>query len=169
MKKLVLAVSLLASANVFATEGGYGGLSIGQTDYDTDGFDNATSFAIVAGYRFSENVAIEGQYLLAGESDDDEPPVWTIDGKALGVTIVGFVPVNDNTEFFGKVGIASMDVSLDEDGRGEIASDDETDLTYGVGVKFSNSDSGAFVAEYQIFDFDGDKVNNISVGYRFNF
>lgn len=169
MKKLILAVTLLASTNVIASEGGYGGLSVGQTDYDADGFDSATSFAIVAGYRFSEKFAIEGQYLLAGESDDDEPPVWTIDGNAVGLSLVGFIPLNDTAELFGKVGLAKMDASIDEDGYGELASEDSTDLTYGVGVQFSASESAKFVAEYQMFDFDGDNVSNVSVGFRFNF
>lgn len=168
-KKAILASSIVLLSATASAEGGYLGLSVGQTDVDLSGFDDGDSIAISGGYKFNKNFAIEAAYVDLGESEDDIDPVWTLEADGFNFSAVGIIPVNEKIDIFGKVGIFMWDVSLDEAGYGELASDDGTDLSFGIGASANLTEQFGLVFEYQRFDLDDDDVTNISIGARFNF
>lgn len=159
---------LLLSATANA-DGGYVGLSLGQTDVDLSGFDDANSKAISGGYRFNKNFAIEAAYIDLGESEDDIDPIWTLETDGFNFSAVGIIPVSDKVDIFGKVGVFTWEVTLDEAGYGELASEDGTDISFGIGASVNLTEQFGIVVEYQKFDLDDDDVSNISIGARFNF
>lgn len=170
MKRKALVMSSLLAFSIGANaEGGYIGLSVGQTDVDISGFDDGTSIALVGGYRVNSNFAIEASYIDLGESEDDIAPVWTLEADGFNFSAVGIIPVNEQVEIFGKIGMFMWDVTLDEAGTGEIASDDGTDISFGVGGSVKLAEQFSLVLEFQRFDIDGDDVDNISLGGRINF
>ena len=169
LRKALIASSLLVLSTSVVAEGGYIGLSAGQTDIDEDGFDKGTSVAITGGYKFNENFAIEGSYIDLGDSEDNDAPVWTIEADGFNFSAVGIIPVSETIDIFGKVGIFMWDVTAYEDGYGEIGSADGTDLSFGFGAAANFTDQFSLEFEYQKFDLDDDDASNISLGARFSF
>lgn len=175
MKKVtsLFASLALSSITTIAAAGPYVGANIGQADYDTPGFDDPTSYTILAGYNVTENFGLEMSYTDFGESDDGIAPVWTLDGDGFGIAAVGKYPLAENFEIFAKLGLIDWEVSLDEDGYGELAKADGTDVTIALGAAYSITTNLDLVAQYQTFeaDSDGDSsdVTNLSIGLNYNF
>jgi len=169
LKKVLITSAILFFASTVNADGGYIGVSIGQTDIDLSGFDDGGSVAFTGGYRVNKNFAVEASYVDLGESEDDIFPVWTIEVDGFNFSAVGIIPVNDKVDFFGKVGMFMWDVTLDEAGTGELASDDGTDISIGFGVAANLTDQFGVVFEYHKFDLDGEDVTNMSIGARLSF
>ncbi|NIP22801.1 MAG: outer membrane beta-barrel protein, partial [Phycisphaerae bacterium] len=113
--------------------GPYFNLSIGQSDVDTNisDFDKSTSFSLGFGYSINKNLAIEASYIDFGDAEDDITPVWTLSADALVASVIGKIPFNPMVTGYGKIGIASWDAELAEDGFGTFATDDGSDVTFG--------------------------------------
>ena len=181
MKRLESKLALIAVALCFsltgvahAEEGGfYLDASVGQTDINESGWDDGTSFSIGAGYSFTKYISVEARYIDFGEFDDNDPPVWTVSGDAFVVDLVGSYPLTDRVSMFAKVGVFGWDVELTEDGFGELASDDGTDITYGVGISLSFAESFSSYIQFKRYAFDvgGEDVDldDISIGFQYRF
>ena len=168
LKKALIASSILLSSAAFA-EGGYIGVSVGQTDLDVSGFDDGDSLAFAAGYRINENFALEASYLDLGDSEDDIDPVWTVESDGFNFAVVGIIPVGEMVEIFGKAGVLMWDLSVSEAGYGEFYSEDGNDISLGFGATVNFTKQFAMVFEYQSFEIDDEDVSNISLGARLNF
>ncbi|HUH39196.1 MAG TPA: porin family protein [Spongiibacteraceae bacterium] len=169
MFKKMLVASSIALLSAAANSGGYIGASFGKSDVDVSGFDDGNSVAISGGYKFNKHFALELSYIDLGESTDDIPPEWTIEVDGFNFAAVGIIPINDNVEVFGKLGAYMWDADVKERGWGKIASDDGTDFSFGLGVAGHITEQFSLVLEFQRFDIDGDDVDNVSLGVRFNF
>ncbi|MYM63047.1 porin family protein [Pseudomaricurvus sp. HS19] len=170
-KKTVMASTLLllsAAATAQSGETGsfYAGVSLGLTDVDVSGFDKGRSIALVGGYRVNENLALEGSYIDLGEAEDGP---WTIEADGFNFAAVGILPINDQFEVFGKLGLFGWDASVHRSGYGQVESDDGIDLSIGFGASLELTPEISVVAEYQHFELDSDDVSNISVGARYSF
>ena len=159
----ILLLSVAASAQA---ENFYAGLSIGQTDVDESGFDDGDSIAVIGGYRMLENLAFEVAYIDLGEADNGP---WTIEADGFNFAAVGILPINEQLEVFGKLGLFAWDASLHRSGYGEVASDDGVDLSIGIGGSLKLNEQFSLVLEYQRFELDSDDVSNLSLGARYNF
>jgi OOP family OmpA-OmpF porin len=181
MKLLVSAAAgaLLFSATpvAFAADNGiYLGGSVGRSGVAFDesfegenlSFDaSSTGFKVIAGWRFLDWLAVEGNYVDLGTGDDTVAGTKIesdIDG--LSLSAVGFLPVGP-VDLFARVGAINWDAEVSA--LGESVSDDGTDLTYGVGAQFRVW-SLSIRGEYEIFDIDGpDDVDMFSVGVTWTF
>jgi hypothetical protein len=181
MKLVVSAVAgalLFAATPVaFAADNGiYLGGSVGQSGVEIDesfegenfSFDtDSTAFKVIAGWRFLDWLAVEGNYVDLGSGDDtvaDTKIESDIDG--LSVSAVGFLPVGP-VDLFARVGAINWDAEVSA--LGESFSDDGTDLTYGVGAQFRVW-SLSIRAEYEMFDIDAaDTVDMLSLGVTWTF
>ena len=171
------AVLSLAATPAFAADNGiYLGGSVGQSGVDFDesfegenfSFDaNSTAFKVIAGWRFLDWLAVEGNYVDLGSGDDTVAGTRIesdIDG--LSISAVGFLPVGP-VDLFARVGAINWDAEVSA--LGESFSDDGTDLTYGVGAQFRVW-SLSIRAEYEQFDIDAaDTVDLISLGVTWTF
>lgn len=169
LKKLLLASSLAVISTTASAAGGYIGFSVGQTDPDQEGFDDATSMAFTGGLKVNDNFALELSYIDLGESDDDIDPVWTLEADGINFSAVGIIPINESIDLFAKAGMFMWDVTVDEEGYGEIYSDDGTDISLGFGAAANLAENFGLVFEYQMFELDDEDASNISLGARFIF
>lgn len=164
--------------------GFYIGGSVGKSGVEYDrGFNNletnfdadSTGWKAVAGWRFVDWLAIEANYIDFGKSDDRFAG-GRVDTDITGVSLaaVAFVPVGP-VDLFARVGAVKWDVDFDinndDEGLPDVsASDDGTDLTYGVGAQFRFGNNFALRAEYERFDVDGpDRLDLISAGFTYSF
>lgn len=169
IKKAVFSSLFFLVSAAASAQGGYVGLSVGQTDVDLTGFDDGRSLAIVAGFKINENFAMEGSFVDLGEAEDDIPPVWTLAADGINLAAVGIIPVNETVDIFGKLGVFMWDLTLDQAGAGEIGSNDGTDLSFGFGIAANLTKQFGLVFEYQNFELDSQDVTNMSIGARINF
>jgi len=89
----------------------YGGASIGVASQDKFSDGNATAGKIYGGIRFNQAWSLEGGYMGFGEvehegKDDRNPMQLSSDSNALYVAGVGYMPVSNQMEVFGKAGLA---------------------------------------------------------------
>lgn len=171
MKRLSFSITACALATSISIShaGGYVGASLGKTDVDIPGFDDANSIAFTGGYKVNRNFAIEASYLDLGESEDDITPVWTIEVDGINLSAVGIMPVNEQIDIFAKVGMYMWNISVSEAGFGEFYSEDGTDLSFGFGASVNVTPQFGLVFEYQKFEVDDEDISNISLGARLNF
>lgn len=178
---LLAAMAVLGLGSLPATaadNGIYLGASVGQSSTEFDdsiagedfSFDaSATGFKAIAGWRFLDWVAVEGNYVDLGTGDDrvaGEKIESDINGVSLSA--VGFLPLGP-VDVFARVGAINWNADVDVPALDVSASDDGTDLTYGVGAQFRVWSLG-IRAEYEIFDIDGpDNVDLVSLGVTWTF
>jgi opacity protein-like surface antigen len=183
MRKTLVAVAaasfgMLSFAAQAADNGIYLGGSVGQSSVQYDesfegqnlNFDaSATGFKVIAGWRFLDWLAVEGNYIDLG-SGDDRVLGEKVESDVSGISLsaVGFVPLGP-VDLFARVGAINWDADLDAPGLGASASDDGTDLTYGIGAQFRVW-SLSIRGEYEIFDIsDADTVDMFSIGVTWTF
>lgn len=161
----VLAAGLNAPAVLAA--GWYAGAGVGQAEYDGLS-DEGTSAKLFLGYSFNANAAVEFAYVDTGEGEQDTVfGDLTASTDGFEVSLVGSLPVNNSVSFLGRLGLYNWD--LETELGGASASDSGTDLTYGLGVQFELGKSAALRGEYQIYDIDGDDIDNIGISVLFRF
>jgi OOP family OmpA-OmpF porin len=195
MKKIsALLLSMAALSPLAAHAEGsnwYAVISVGQSTFDADksDFDDAaanaglvisssklddsdTGYKIQAGYKFNENLAVEGGYVDLGRlslSADLGPqgPIASghigADLKAYGFNIdaVGILPLGAGFSVFAKAGAilarTESDISVTASGLGVSVSEDEDDSdtslapTAGVGLAFDLNDTLSVRLEYERF------------------
>ena len=172
------ALMALASFSSHAVDNGiYLGAGVGQSgvefDDDFEGtnldFDaSATSYKVIAGWRFIDWLSVELNYVDLGTADDrvqGQKIETDIDGVSLSA--LGFLPLGP-VDLFARVGAIDWSADLSVPGIGS-GSDDGTDLTYGVGAQFRVW-SLSLRAEYEVFDIsDADTVDMISASVTWTF
>lgn len=175
VKATVLAGALLLAplAPALAADNGiYIGGSIGQSNVKVDDiagisaadFDaNDTAWKLIAGIRPLDWLAVEASYVNFGEPEDTVLGTkLKADGDGVSAFAVGFLALGP-VDLFGKVGLLSWDSKIGA------ASDDGTDLAYGVGAQVRLLGL-SLRAEYEIFDAsDIDELNMLSLGVTYTF
>ena len=175
---LAASFSLLSLPALSADNGIYIGASVGQSgvQYDEDfegenfSFDaSATGFKAIAGWRFIDWLAVEANYVDLGSGDDNVLGTRVeSDVNGVSLSAVGFVPVGP-VDLFARVGAVNWNADLEAPSLGVSASDDGTDLTYGVGAQFRVW-SLSIRGEYEVFDIsDADTVDMFSIGVTWTF
>ncbi len=195
MKKHLLitsvAVTLFTAPTAFAANvGGYIGASVGGSkvkdapsgsEFDAElaaaGItatssvdDTDNGWKIYGGYKFNQNMAVEGSYADFGEltidSNVTSPFTGTIhttwEAQTLAVAGVGILPLAYSMELFGKIGVHYWDVDLQSTasaggGAGSASeSDNGTSLLFGVGAGYNLNNNFALRAEWERYDNVGD-------------
>jgi OOP family OmpA-OmpF porin len=167
---LVATLALTTLPAVAADNGIYLGASVGQSGLQIDDFDydaSATGYKIIAGWRFLDWLAVEGNYVDFG-SGDDRVEGTKIETEADGISLsaVGFLPVGP-VDLFARVGAVDWSADISSPGIGS-GGDDGTDLTYGVGAQFRVW-SLSIRAEYEMFDVSDADLDMISLGVTWTF
>jgi OOP family OmpA-OmpF porin len=191
MKKLLLGVALTLAAMAAGAQdrGFYVGGHLGQakakdacSDVGGPGIscdDTATSFKILGGYQFNKHLAAELGYIDFGKAEARGPGgTITLKSHAFDLVAVGTLPIADRFSVYGKIGAyrATTDLNVSTTLLRGSASDDSTDLTYGVGAGFDATRQVTLRAEWQRYsDVGGDNVGGkgdvdvISLGVLFRF
>jgi hypothetical protein len=166
----VLVLGAAASAPVAAADKGiYLGASAGLSgihdsvlDYDA----NATGFKVIAGWRFLNWLAVEGNYVDFGSGNDTVlgQKIKT-DGNGVSLSALAFLPVGP-VDLFARVG--AFDWSANASTSVNKLGDNGTDVTYGGGAQFRLGGL-SLRAEYERFDLSGTDADLFSVGLTYTF
>ena len=168
LHNIILGLALAgATTNAYSTDVGKGYISgfIGNTNVEESGFDDSDiSFRIGGGYKFNKNFALEGYYIDYGTAEDSG---FSADADGPQVQGVGLLPVSNNVDLYGKLGLTMWDAELCSPFG--CISDDGTDIVFGFGGNFAVSNKVDLRAEYEIADFDGTDVTTLMVGVNIAF
>lgn len=187
MKKTLLlagVAALVATSANAADLKPYVGLDYVYSDanYDFDGDDfwenKLHSLNVNAGTKLNKNFGIEAFYQQSGDEKGDLVQNMTtgIQGKtkasfdAYGADITGYVPVAQNTEVFGALGLGMYDAEIKAPGLKE--SDDGLGVRIGAGVMYNFNEHFAVrgLLRYVNTDIDGlDDLTEFSAGVRYTF
>lgn len=149
--------------------GAGGGLS--KSEIDSSGFsgsldDKDTGWKVFAGYQFNQYIAIEGGYYDLGKVTFNgvltTGPVTSgsFKSKAYALSAVGSLPVGDSFALLARLGLARGDQkgTVIVGGVGASASDDSTEFTYGLGLRYDLTRNMALRAQWERFRVGGTNV-----------
>lgn len=157
-----------AKAKDFCDTGGIAGLVVTTCN------DKDTAMKVFAGYQFMRHLAVEASYMKLGDLSADItfaglPGSVAGDGSAFSLAVLGLLPLSEQFSLFGKIGMAKteVDASGSIGGISVSASDDETELHYGIGVLFNFTRNWGVRAEWE--KLEDSKVDMISIGVQYRF
>lgn len=202
MKSLIKipgALVFMLAAATNATAGIYANLEVGNSDTGESEFETDTGYKFGFGAKINDNFSVEINYVdfgtfdvkskylgvLSQEASADLGEIVTVhsadvDVSGLDISLLGFVPINDQFSFFGRIGILSWDAdfnfSLSVQGQGSGSfgeSEDGNDLSFGLGLQFKPSENLGLTFGYDKYDFDmeddNSKIDFIHAGLKFYF
>lgn len=176
---VVLLASMSGNAYAGLTPGAYAGIQYASTDFSFEGVPkdlSPTALVGRAGSNFNQYVSIEGR-LGIGLSDDTvtsatESLSIEID-TLIGLYGIGRLPLGKSSSLYALVGLTQVDAttSTSMTGFGSSSfSDDESDLSYGVGADIGIQYNLWVNVEYvQYLDKSDVEVSAIAIGMRFGF
>lgn len=126
--------------------------------------DSDTAVKAIAGFDFNETFGIEGQYIDFGEAVG---PGFRSQADTVAVEGVVNLPFTPRFGVFGKGGVhyASRDTTV----LGVSGSDNQTDATYGAGVKFDFTDYLGVRGEFERFEIKNAATDVVSASLMFKF
>lgn len=184
---LGVASAMLVAGPVLAQDQGwYAGLTLGQSKQKDacDGVSGAgiscddkdTAWRILGGYQFNKNLAVELGYTDVGEVSASGTFSASIEAKIWELVAVGSWPFTPNFSAYGKLGMYRGDTDFSTNNPAFAnESESNTDLTYGIGVRWDFTKNLGARAEYQIYkDIGGGNIGEgdvdvISVGVIWKF
>lgn len=167
-----LLFSAVLAFNIFgntAMAAGYIGVGIGSADIE--GVDD-TSIKIYGGSH-NTSYGFEVAYHDLGKQEESAFGLTaSIEVTGIELSGVGYLPVSPTTDFFGKLGFLLWDMDLNLTGF-PTASEDGSDLIYGLGVQFNTRNNFAIRLEFQATTLDVNGVDFdteiLSVGATYKF
>ncbi|MGB1238825.1 MAG: porin family protein [Pseudomonadales bacterium] len=162
-----LCTALISPLTQAEDAGFYAGASIGRMaiDFDETSLNDATTNVakLFVGYDFNRYLALEGTYYDASTYKTNTAVKGDVSGYA--VSIVGNLPVAENTKLFAKIGhFDGRDKWHDDTVNGTI---DKDGAIFGLGASYSLGD-WAIRAEYERAK-DKDLIEMYSVGVQYKF
>jgi OOP family OmpA-OmpF porin len=162
-KKIAIAatLALLASTSFAAeTPSIYAGVDVGSTKID-DISDRKTSFGGFVGYKFTENLAVEGGYRRLADFDEIGGDL-TLDQAA--VSVIGILPLSSGFNVFGRLGYNRIEAKAS---AGNFSATESTSGgLYGVGVGYTFTPTISVRLEVQKPSSDS---TNVSAGISYKF
>lgn len=126
--------------------------------------DSDSSFRFFGGYKFSPNFAVEGGYIDLGTVSVTAPTAsLSADATAFDVSARGILPVGNNFEVYGRVGIyfASRNARVTAGTLAAGANDTRNDVLYGVGATWNLPNNMGLRAEW--IQYTGLATNNFDI------
>jgi OmpA-OmpF porin, OOP family len=150
--------------------GGYIGGSVGKTDVDAGDLDSATGIRIYGGYMFTPMYGVEVGYIDAGEFDGKGAFSNTsVEASGAYVSGVAVYPASDRVDVFGKLGFFHYESDAQVGGN-TVASDDGTELMFGLGLDYSITPMVKIGAEYnRVADVEDVDVDAFWFNVRYDF
>lgn len=175
----LLSVSAQAAMNYAGQP--YAGVKVGQYSPD-DVEDDAVSYGVYGGYKFTSNFGIEAEYLTTGDADafDDslEKSEYSADVYGLYATYDYAFP---NTALYakGRLGVAKNEIDVDYTDKlfpifNETFSYSDTGVAGGLGLGYNITPMASVEAMYNFYPtIEGDGAdldsNGITLGAHYKF
>jgi len=169
------------SSSVFAGDEGFyaganiGGGRLGVNSLNGDSKKSSVVGGIVLGYKFNKYIGVEGEYTGIGKVTDNV--TGSIKGDAGSIAVIGFLPLNDDFNLYGKLGAAVSKTTVSSS-LAPMSDATRTAVTYGIGGEYNlNKNIGIRLGwdhyNAAVNDFTSNKINAngnvISVGAVYNF
>jgi OOP family OmpA-OmpF porin len=169
------------SNTAFAGDEGFyagGNIGVGKPNINTpNGEDKKSSVlgGIVLGYKYNKYLGVEGEYTGIGRVSDKIS--GTVKGDAASIAAIGFLPLNDEFNFYGKLGVAATKTKVSSS-LAPMYDNTRTAVTYGLGGEYNlNKNIGIRLGwdhfSAAVNDVTNSKVNFaanvVSVGAVYNF
>jgi len=134
-----IAATTISSAAFADDQGFYAGVNVGGAKLNlntTNGVDKSTSVVSggVLGYKFNKYLGVEGQYTGIGKVTDKVS--GTAKGDAASLTAIGFLPLNDEFNLYGKLGVAVAKTKVSSS-LAPMNDATRTAVTYGLGGEYN--------------------------------
>ena len=135
----LIAVAGISGAAFAEDSGAYAGLNlgIGKPDINTPNGEDKQSSAVggvVLGYKFNSYLAVEGQYTGIGKVTDNVS--GSAKGDAASLAVLGILPVNENFNLYGKLGVAATKTTVSSS-LSPMSDATRTGVTYGLGAEYN--------------------------------
>lgn len=185
MKKIISALALATlSASAFAAgpannDGAYyGGISIGNSEYDVGSAapagtvldDSNTAFKLFGGAKINHIFSVEAQYANLGKAKlTGSGTNSSVTTHSFGVAGVAGFQVNNVVRPFAKIGLHYFDDKANNSGVWGFQEDSGIDLFYGAGVEFALDKKLSARVELERYDLDSSSANVISAGISYKF
>lgn len=181
---MLLAVPLVTAAGPndlpTKTSGFYLGVGAGYAKIDTDNGAISVggedfSYRALSGYRFAHiplplniDLGLEAAYVDFGEVDEQTLGTnISVELSGIAVSGIVYLPLTRHFDVFGKAGAYFWDGKVSIDGA-EAASEDGTDLSFGLGIDWQTGSSFGARLEVESLDaLDGVWVTTLSATYQF--
>jgi len=171
----LFAPALLAERSWLGVSGGSS-----ETDEFCDGFgfgidcdDMDTGIKVFIGADIAPHFGIEAFWTDLGEASarNTSGDSVKVEVDGIGFSLLPTLPVSDDFQIFGKIGLFAWDAEAEANigGNRARASDDGSDPFYGFGARLVLGEGFALRAEWERFDLDGDEVTFASAGAEFRF
>jgi len=173
----LFAPALLAQQSWLGVSGGSS-----ETDEFCDGFgfgfgidcdDTDTGIKAFIGADITPHFGIEAFWADLGEASarNTSGDSVKVEVDGIGFSLLPTLPVSDDFQLFGKIGLFTWDAEAEANisGNRARASDDGSDPFYGFGARLFLGDQFALRAEWERYDLDGDEVTLMSAGAEFRF
>lgn len=139
----------------------YLGASFGSAVYD-QADDSSAAFALFGGYHLNEVLALDLSYSDLGKAEKGNAKA---EASAFSLGVLGKLPVQTNLTLFGKVGLSSWDLDVSPDS----VSDNDIDVSYGVGADYDISGTTAVRFGVDFYSLNGadaeEDINVFSIGF----
>jgi OOP family OmpA-OmpF porin len=136
----MVAIAIISNAAIASAsdEGFYAGgnIGVGKPNIHTpNGEDKSSSVVggIVLGYKFNKYLGFEGEYTGIGKVTDKVK--GTAKGDAVSIAAISFLPLNDELNLYGKLGIAATKTKVSSS-LTAMNDDTRTAITYGLGGEY---------------------------------
>lgn len=156
-------------SNAVLAENGYFGFGVGSATYTEDDFEESdTGLNIYGGVKANQNLGLEVSYMDFGKQEGNYYGYdASVEATGIGFAAVGFLPLSDNFDLFGKVGLLAWDVDVSLGGLS--GNDDGSDLLFGFGAVFQLSEQFALRGAWEFVDLDGADLDMLSINAQINF
>lgn len=163
----VAAAAMFAAAPAMAAAG-YGSLGYSVLSVDAEELDADIGMVTARiGAKFTDNFGLEGEANIGAAKDTVEVlgvPVDVEVKSLMAAYVVGFVPLGDQFEVLGRVGLGTMKVEAEAEGFS--VSETDEGLLFGVGAQFFPTEHHGIRLDYTGSDSD---AGIWSVAYAFRF
>lgn len=163
------------------------GVGTSESKIDTAGFtgsvdESDTGWKVFGGYQFSRHFAVEAGYYDLGKvtfsgTAGGAAVSGNFESTAVGLSLVGILPVFNSFSLLGRIGVAygEQEGSVTVGGATGTASDETTEITYGLGLRYDFGRNVMVRAQWERFRVGGGNVGGkndidlytVDLGYRF--
>ncbi len=161
----------------------YAGVKVGQYSPDESGVDDATSYGVYGGYKFTPEFGVEAEYLTTTDGDIEYSAA--VDSE-YSADVYGIYATYDyafpNTALYakGRVGFAKNEIDIDISNKvldvNASTSISDTNIAGGIGLGYNLTPLASIEAMYNIYPtIEGDDgvedldVSGITVGAHYKF
>ena len=171
MKKLVISVAAILAGAIAAPAAANAEsyANLGYTQFSADDVD-VGGITGRLGYKFNPNFGIEGEATFGVSNDTADFLGTSVEielNHQYGVYGIGFLPLGDSVELFGRVGYSTIDA----EGRfgGFSAGVDDDGIAFGGGAQWNFTPKFGVRAEYTRLEGNDDGVNAYGLSGVFKF